>query len=243
MKKKKTFRKLMESVKDDPEVSYETVEEEVKRFESYLPYYREYCLKEGKLLLSMKIDGRMYYKLATGHKKDKKWIIKALLQYKCRIAGAKQKGRKERAQVCYNRVLEIIKEKKLLDEDTIKNITEGGVKWMEEYLAKQDWAHELTEEQKKDNEIRRQDKLAIEIMDEANKKMEELKKIDNSLKPGLPSSQKMLLQLDIIGLLLNKLEDARDEEDKLMLRKKLAEEQKKWIKLADEIIKEAKEIS
>jgi len=112
-KKKRTFRKLMETVKYDPKVSYETAEEEVKRFESYLPNVRERMLKDGNLLLSMKIDGTMYYKLATGHKKEKKWVIKALLQYKKRVTSAKQKGRKERAEARYNRVLEIIKEKEL----------------------------------------------------------------------------------------------------------------------------------
>jgi len=112
---------------------------------------------------------------------------------------------------------------------------------MEDFLAKQDWTSDLTEEQRKDNERRRQDKLSKETMDEANKKMDELKGIDSSLRTKLPSVKKMLMQIDVLELVLNKLEDARDEGDKIMLRKRIAEEQKRFIKLADEIIKEAKE--
>lgn len=249
-KKKKTFLELMKPVKDGlEEISYETTRETVRRFQSYLPNVRERILKDGNLLLSMKKDGRMYYKLATGEKKEKKWVIKAVLQYKKRVTGAKQKGRKERAETRYNRVIEIIRKKELLDEDSIKGITEGGEKWMEDFLVQQDWTSDLTEERKRENEVLREDRLFEETMDEANKKMTKLEELGNEINStglpsshpaGLPSAQKMRIQLKIIELVMDEWEDAKDERDKFTLRKRLTEEQKRFILLADEIVKEAK---
>lgn len=239
-KKKKTFKKLMKTV-NIPQEEYETIQEMRERFESYLPNCRERMLKKGNLLLSMKIKGIMYYKLATGHKKEKKWVIKALLQYKKRVAGAKQKGRRGKAQTRYNRVLEIIREKKLLDEEIIKDITEGGVKWIEEYLTRQDWTHELTEEQKKDSELIKTSRLFDKVMDEANEKVAEFRRLTELGLPGaedLRSGLKVLARFPIIISVMDEWEDAKDSDKKLKLEKRLIEEQKKFIKVAGEAIKD-----